>query len=115
MDNGAVHRRSPALADLPQVRAYHLVPREASKARAVAEHMRARALAAEDCVAVGDSREDLATAEHVGAFWLVANAVTKDPTITDAMARYAHVRLAEEAHGPGVYEAVVTTLAERRG
>ena len=115
VDNGAVHRRSPALEGLPQVRAYHLVPAGASKAGAVAVHRRARGLAREDCLAVGDSREDLATAAHVGAFWLVANAVTKDPSIREAMRSHDNVRLAEAANGPGVYEAVVTTLAERRG
>ncbi len=112
VDNGVVNRRSPALADLPQVRAYHLVPAGASKANAVAVHMRARGYAREECLAVGDSREDLAVAEHVGSFWLVANAVTKDPTIRDAIGQYPNVHVAEAAHGPGVYEAVVTTLAE---
>jgi len=46
VDNGVVHRRSEALAALPQVRAYHLVPQAASKARAVAWHMQARGLRA---------------------------------------------------------------------
>jgi phosphoglycolate phosphatase len=115
VDNGAVHRRSSALAELPQVRAYHLVPQGASKAGAVAAHRRARGLGAEDCVAVGDSREDLGTAAHVGAFWLVANAVTKDPTILEALADHHNARVAEASHGAGVYEAVITTLAERRG
>jgi hydroxymethylpyrimidine pyrophosphatase-like HAD family hydrolase len=115
VDNGAVHRRSPALAELPQVRAYHLVPAGASKAGAVAAHRRARGLRAEDCVAVGDSREDLATAAHVAAFWLVANAATRDPTILEALSGHPNARLAEGAYGAGVYEAVITTLAERRG
>jgi hydroxymethylpyrimidine pyrophosphatase-like HAD family hydrolase len=114
VDNGAVHRRSPALAALPQVRAYHLVPEGASKAGGVAFHLRARGLAAADAVAVGDSREDLSCAPHVGTFWLVANAIEKDPSIREAMAQYDNVRVAEAAHGAGVYEAVVTTLAERR-
>ncbi len=34
----------------------------------------------EDAIAVGDSREDLETCAHVGAFWFVANAVERDPT-----------------------------------
>lgn len=114
VDNGVVHRRSAALAELPQVRAYHLVPRGASKANAVARHLRARGYDPADTLAVGDSREDLGTAEHVGAFWLVANAVGKDPTIRDAIPGAMNVRVAEEAFGAGVYEAVVTTLAEAR-
>ena len=114
VDNGVVHRRSPALQDLPAVHAYHLLPAGASKANAVATHMQARGYASHECAAVGDSREDLDVARHVGSFWLVANAVTKDATIRDDIARYGNVRIAEAAHGPGVYEAVITTLAEAR-
>jgi hydroxymethylpyrimidine pyrophosphatase-like HAD family hydrolase len=115
VDNGAVHRRSEALAGLAQVRAYHLVPAAASKAAAVARHMQVRGYAREDCLAVGDSREDLSTAALVGSFWLVANAVERDPTIRAALAGHENVRVAEGRNGEGVYEAVVTTLAERRG
>ena len=48
-------------------------------------------------------------------FWLVANALERDPTLREAIAGRANVRVAEASHGAGVYEAVVTTLAERRG
>ena len=68
----------------------------------------------EECIAVGDSREDMETASVVGAFWLVANALERDPTMHDALRAHQNVRLAVGGHGAGVYEAVVTTLAERR-
>ena len=48
-------------------------------------------------------------ASHVGTFWLVANALERDPTLRDALA--VNVRVADAGHGPGVYEAIVTTLA----
>ncbi len=115
VDNGGVHRRSPALVGLADVRAYHLVPRGASKGNAVARHMRARMIAPEDAIAVGDSREDLETCNYVGAFWFVANAVQRDPTLRDVIAGRRNVRVAEASHGAGVYEAVVTTLANRGG
>jgi HAD superfamily hydrolase (TIGR01484 family) len=115
IDNGSVHGRSQALAELAQVRCYHLVPRGASKAGAVARHMRACELAPGDVIAVGDSREDLETAAHVGAFWFVANALDRDPTLRKAIAGRPNVRVAEESYGAGVYEAVVTTLARRGG
>ena len=35
--------------------------------------------AAADCIAVGDSREDMDAAAVVGTFWLVANALDRDP------------------------------------
>jgi hydroxymethylpyrimidine pyrophosphatase-like HAD family hydrolase len=114
VDNGVVNRRSQALAELPHVRGYHLVPAAASKASAVAFHRRARGLARAETFAVGDSREDLACAEHVAAFWLVANAVQRDPSIREALAGIDNVRVCAAGHGAGVYEAVVQTLMDER-
>ncbi len=113
IDNGVVRRRSPALAALPEVRAYHLRPAGVSKAAAVAAHQRMRGLDAADCFAAGDSREDLAVAQAVGSFWLVANALEHDAGIGAIASAQANVRVADGSHGAGVYEAVVTTLAER--
>jgi hydroxymethylpyrimidine pyrophosphatase-like HAD family hydrolase len=104
VDNGGIDR--------PGLRAYHLVPKGVSKGRAVARHMRVRGYAPEHAIAVGDSREDLSAAEAVGAFWLVANALDRDPLLAGDLPRNA--RVAEQAHGAGVYEAVVTELASRR-
>jgi phosphoglycolate phosphatase len=110
VDNGVVNRRSAALAALPHVRGYHLVPAGASKAAAVAFHRQVRGYTREQTIAVGDSREDLACAKHVGSFWLVANAVERDPSIGKVAASFDNVRVAEAGHGAGVYEAVVSTL-----
>lgn len=110
VDNGVVSRRSPALAELSHVRGYHLVPAGASKAGAVAFHSRARGYAREQTFAIGDSREDLQCAAEVGLFWLVANAMTHDETLVQALARHDNVRVAQRSHGAGVYEAVVSTL-----
>ena len=112
VDNGVVNRRSAALAELPQVRGYHLLPAGASKATAVAFHRQARGYSREDVFAVGDSREDMACAEQVETFWLVGNGVERDPSIREAIAGRENVRIAEAGHGAGVYEAVVRTLVE---
>jgi phosphoglycolate phosphatase len=113
VDNGVVNRRSAALADLDHVRGYHLVPKSASKASAVAFHRQARGYEREQTFGVGDSREDLACAEHVREFWMVANALQRDPSLREHVARHANVRIAEGGHGAGVYEAVVSTLMEQ--
>jgi phosphoglycolate phosphatase len=110
IDNGIVNRRSPALAELPHVRGYHLVPIGASKAGAVAYHSRIRGYAREETFAVGDSREDLACAAEVGVCWMVANAVAHDPSLREAIAAHSNVKVAEGANGHGVYEAVISTL-----
>jgi len=60
--------------------------------------------------AVGDSREDLACAAEVDVFWLVANALERDPSMRGDIAAYENVRVTEAGHGPGVYEAVISTL-----
>jgi len=110
LDNGVVSTRSEALAALPHVRGYHLLPAGASKAGGVAFHRRARGYPREDTFAVGDSREDLACAAQVDMFWLVANGLERDPSIREAIAAHENVRVAEAGNGAGVYEAVVTTL-----
>jgi phosphoglycolate phosphatase len=110
VDNGVVNRRSDALAALPHVRGYHLVPAAASKAAAVAFHLRARGYTREQAFAIGDSREDVACAAEVDRFFLVANAVERDPSIREAIAAHDNVSVTDAGHGPGVYEAVVGML-----
>ena len=105
VDNGVMHGAAAG------GRAYHLVPRSASKAAAVARHMQARGFAPEEVIAVGDSMEDLGSASAVGTFWLVANA---EPEVHDAARGMENVRVAEGSNGAGVYEAIITELAERR-
>ena len=50
----------------------------------------------------------------VGRFFLVANAVEKDPEIRDAIAGRPNVEVTEGRNGDGFYEAVVRSLAESR-
>lgn len=114
LDNGRAPGSYPTLDGLEQVRVYHLLPAGASKADGVAFHRAARDYAREETIAVGDSPEDLACATEVDHLWLVANAISDDPTMRDLAAGLPNVRVAEEGHGPGVYEAVITELAERR-
>jgi hydroxymethylpyrimidine pyrophosphatase-like HAD family hydrolase len=111
IDNGVIHE---PVGNIPDAHVYHLIPAGASKARGVARHMQARGYERGDCIAVGDSREDLEAADVVGMFWLVANAAERDPALLEEIAGRPGVRVAEGAYGAGVYEAVVTTLAERR-
>jgi hydroxymethylpyrimidine pyrophosphatase-like HAD family hydrolase len=114
VDNGNIPPRETHL-DLPgPPHAYHLIPATASKARAVDAHMRARGYAREECLGVGDSREDLAVARSVGRFFLVANALEKDPDLHALAAELGNVEVTEASHGEGFYEAVVRSLAESR-
>jgi phosphoglycolate phosphatase-like HAD superfamily hydrolase len=84
-------------------------------ASAVAFHRRVSGYAREETFAVGDSREDLACAAEVDTFWLVANALERDPSIRESLRSYVNAHACEAGHGKGVYEAVVSTLMGTAG
>jgi phosphoglycolate phosphatase len=90
----------------PGTHTFHLIPADVSKARAVAAHMRVRGYGRDECVAVGDSREDLDVAAVVGRLFLVANAVAGDTSA------FPNVERTEAAMSEGFYEAVIRSLAE---
>jgi hydroxymethylpyrimidine pyrophosphatase-like HAD family hydrolase len=110
VDNGRIGRSLPHLG-LDKVHAYHLIPSESSKARGVARHMQLRGYCAQDVIAAGDSAEDLEVASVVGHFFLMRNAVERNPDMIPSLARFDNVTVTEERNGAGVYEALVGTLA----
>jgi hypothetical protein len=104
-DNGRLRRVLPHL-DVPEVRAYHLLPRGVSKASAVRRHRELRGVEVAQAAAVGDSLADLAVAPEVGRLFLVANARA---AIGEA-ALPANAAMTEHAHGDGFAEAVHALL-----
>jgi hypothetical protein len=111
VDNGAIGADETELLLPGLPHAYHLVPREASKAAAVRRHMQIRGYEPEQCIAVGDSREDLDVASSVGRFFVVANAIEKDPALVAVVGGLSNVTVTEASNGDGFYEAVISTLA----
>ena len=85
--------------------AYHLVPKQVSKAAAVAGHARARGYDPRECIAVGDSIEDLEVAAAVGRFFLVANGPEHDAGLRAALPNWDNVTVTESSMGDGFYEA----------
>ena len=112
LDNGAIGREMPAIEG--PTHAYHLVPRMVSKANAVAAHARARGYDPADCIAVGDSVEDLEVAAAVGRFFVVANGPERDTGLREALSAWDNATVTGDAMGDGFYEAVVSTLMDRR-
>lgn len=109
IDNGAIF--APMEGIEGPAHAYHLLPAAAGKANAVTFHMRARGYAPEECIAIGDSVEDLEVAAVVGRFFVPANGPERDPALGEAIAGRPNVTVTEGRMGDGVYEAVVSTLA----
>src|SRR3954454_19978294 len=89
---------------------YHLAPAGTGKAAGVRRHRELRGYCPSECIAVGDSREDIGIASEVGTFWLVANALWVDPSLAACADARPNVRIAEAAFGAGVHEAVMATL-----
>jgi HAD superfamily hydrolase (TIGR01484 family) len=110
LDNGVISRR---MEGVERAHAYHLVPGGASKGQAVHFHRGARGYGRDECIAVGDSIEDLEAAEAVGRFFAVANGPARDPDLRAALGRFANVSVTDAEMGDGFYEAVVSTLARR--
>ena len=112
LDNGAIGR--PMATVEGRTHAYHLVPKQVSKAADVAGHARARGYDPRECIAVGDSVEDLEVAAAVGRFFVVANGPERDPGLRAALASWDNATVTEGSMGDGFYEAVVSSLVERR-
>jgi hydroxymethylpyrimidine pyrophosphatase-like HAD family hydrolase len=112
LDNGAIG--TPMAAIDGRTHAYHLVPRMVSKANAVSAHACARGYDPSECIAVGDSVEDLEVAAAVGRFFVVANGPENDPGLRAYLPSWDNVTVTEGSMGDGFYEAVVATLVERR-
>ncbi len=112
LDNGAIGREMPAIEG--RTHAYHLVPKMVSKGAAVAAHSRARGHDPAETIAVGDSIEDLEVAASVGRFFVVANGPEHDPGLRAAISAWDNATVTEGSMGDGFYEAIVSTLVERR-
>ena len=105
LDNGLIRRTYPTL-DVPEVRAYHLVPRGVSKASGVALHRVAHALDRAETAAVGDSLSDAEMAAAVGTAFIVGGG---EPALRET--RPENVVLLDEAGGDGVARAVEVMLS----
>jgi hypothetical protein len=80
-------------------------------AAAVARHRRARGCDRDATLGVGIA---LDFAPSVGTFWLAGAAPGDDPLLALELERHPNVRLAEGRGEAAFYEAVITTLMERR-
>ena len=84
-----------------EIRVFHLLPTASSKALSVKGDVERRGVDAALCLAVGDSREDMAIGAVVGTVALVANGAAAEPSLADQASF-----VTDAAHGAGVLEAL---------
>lgn len=106
LDNGII-RRTFDFLPLPQVHAYHLVPRGVSKLTGVRLHMERHGLGPGECLGIGDSLADLALSSAVGALVVVGNGVEAIGAAADDL---PNVYAASAPAGDGFAEAVDVLL-----
>ena len=82
----------------------------AGLADAVERHMRARGCARDETLAIAGER---GLESVVGTLWIAGGALD-DPLLRLELEERPRIRMAEERGPAAVYEAIVTTLAERR-
>ncbi|MFH1149680.1 MAG: HAD hydrolase family protein [Actinomycetota bacterium] len=109
IDNGVIPRKSPTL-DVPETRAYHLVPRGVSKDQAVRRDQEHRDIPRQATVAVGDAEADLPLGRAAGAFFLVRNGLDHNPHLAEEIEKTETVFVTEGRMGDGWAEVVETLL-----
>jgi hypothetical protein len=102
-DNGVILRKFQTLV-VPEVHAYHLVPKGVSKATGVMRHLELSDIAPAEAAAVGDSDSDLEMATTVGQMFITANG--RD-TVGELP---ANARFTRSPHGEGFAEVVEELL-----
>jgi hydroxymethylpyrimidine pyrophosphatase-like HAD family hydrolase len=109
LDNGVIPRTSPTL-DVPEIRAYHLVPRGVSKDQAVRRDREHRGIPRLATVAVGDAEADLPFADAAGAFFMVRNGLENNPHLAREIGESENVFVTEGKMGLGWAEVVETLI-----
>jgi hydroxymethylpyrimidine pyrophosphatase-like HAD family hydrolase len=87
VDNGIVHPLSTGLADIGEIRAYHLMPPGVTKSNAVARDLGRRGLAREQAAAIGDAVTDVGMADACSIGVVVSNALADERVLAAAQKR----------------------------
>jgi hydroxymethylpyrimidine pyrophosphatase-like HAD family hydrolase len=77
IDNGIIHRRGSLKKDIPEIHAYHLLPKGVGKETGLKRDLKLRGYSKDQAIAIGDALSDLDLANEVGALFLVSNAFSK--------------------------------------
>lgn len=106
IDNGIIHTLGNLNKDLPEIHAYHLIPKGTGKHIGLKKDREIRKILKEETVAIGDAFADLALASEVGALFLVKNALNGNSGLADAALKYENVFFTEEEMGLGFAEVI---------
>jgi hypothetical protein len=110
IDNGIIERRGSLDEGLPEVHAYHLIPRGMTKGKGVRKDRELRNLSREKTIAIGDAPSDLSIADEVGAFFLVRNGLAENEALAQAILEKPNVWVTQKSMGLGFAEVIRALL-----
>lgn len=114
IDNGIIHPPKTSLVGVEEVHAFHLVPKGASKARAISLDLADHGMAADQALAIGDSHADIGMADAVGTMVVVANGLA-DPVLLAEAGERGDIVATRGSHGAGWRELAEAWLSARAG
>lgn len=114
VDNGVIRPPRHTLVGVEEIHAYHLVPRGASKTRAIRLVLDRFGLETEHALAIGDSASDVEMADAVALLVLVANALD-DERVRKAVSGRDNVAVTRGRRGDGWAELAWAWLEARSG
>jgi len=97
--------------DINRAHIYNLMPAGVTKANGVILDKKLRNLKKENCIALGDSLEDLKMAAEVKYFFLMKNALEHREELEEELIKYDNVYITEEIMNRGWNE-VMSSLLE---
>ena len=105
VDNGFSKMMSADI-DVENPRIYNLVPAGVEKSSAIKLDRKLRALDRKNCIALGDSAEDLKMAKEVHAFFLMRDAVEMDADMYSLAGNYENVYITNRRMNRGWAEVI---------
>lgn len=111
IDNGIIHRKGTLQADMPEIHAYHLLPKTASKEAGIRKDIEVRKMTKNNAIAIGDALSDITMADDVAALFIVSNALTEhSPEMAEKIKSYQNVFITSGQMGIGFAEIIYSLL-----
>jgi len=92
--------------DVEKIHIYNIIPEGVDKGSGVALDRSIRNFTIDNCIALGDSKEDLKIAKHVKYFFLMRDAVTHNKEILQSLKEYPNVFVTKERMNRGWVEVI---------
>ncbi len=90
--------------DVERLHIYNLIPKGVNKAKGIKLDKKIRNFKKEDCIALGDSLEDLKMANEVAYFFLMRNALEHKEELTAELKKHNNIYITEGAMNRGWFE-----------